>query len=94
MVLIIDGNSAIGEHVWSDIDFLQSVQDILFRLRAVTHFILYMCATYSELSSNMNTMFWHTDFFVQSIFILYVQEVFTHLYCKVLYKMVNYFLDL
>ena len=62
-VLILDGNSARGGHVRSDVCYLICLRH-LFRLGTHTNMIffqknsvfLYMCATRSELPSNISTM--------------------------------------
>ena len=56
MVLILDGNSEIGAHVWSDIGYSIRLSH-LFSARAITNLILlHTCATCSELPSNISTM--------------------------------------
>ena len=61
-VLILDGNSEISMHVWSDLGYLIFICH-LFRPRAATilfflpkrHVYLHTCATFSELPSDIRT---------------------------------------
>ena len=59
MVLILDGNSEIGAHVWSNLCYLICLRHLI-RSKTVTNLIfpifLHACATCSKLPSDISNM--------------------------------------